>query len=97
MTEEHSIPTQIRLIPVYICLRLRPNLVRHLSVSGGVFGSSARNDRTSALKAAFQVFIRPFLSALGSVTRQGHATVTPLSRTRRLEKLNQIYIFNVCR
>ena len=27
------------------------------SASGGVFGSTARNDRTSALKAAFQVFI----------------------------------------
>ena len=27
------------------------------SASGGVFGSTARNDRTSALKVAFQVFI----------------------------------------
>ena len=30
------------------------------SASGGVFGSSARNDRTSALKAAFQVFVMNF-------------------------------------
>lgn len=30
------------------------------SASGGVFGSSARNDRTSALKAAFQVFVLNF-------------------------------------
>ena len=30
------------------------------SASGGVFGSSARNDRTSALKAAFQVFFMNF-------------------------------------
>ena len=34
------------------------------SASGGVFGSTARNDRTSALKAAFQVFIF-HLSLLG--------------------------------
>lgn len=34
------------------------------SASGGVFGSSARNDRTSALKAAFQVFVMNFFLLL---------------------------------
>ena len=47
------------------------------SASGGVVGSTARNDRTSALKAAFQVFIF-HLSLFLARGRDGGFTVSAL-------------------
>jgi len=58
------------------------------SVSGGVFGSSARNDRTSALKAAFQAQYKSHFCAASSSTsntwdaRSHHSTAKPPDRPK---------------